>query len=78
MEVLSPRPQPWDWKSEYGASYLCKNVTSIMFVFIVYIGLICLIIYSMGGHFEHGNCNKIKLRLIEIINELELHAASAA
>ena len=42
-----------------------------MFVFVVYIGLISLIIYSMGGHFERGNCNKIKLRFIDIINELE-------
>ena len=25
----------------------------------------------MGGHFERGNCNKIKLRFIDIINELE-------
>ena len=42
-----------------------------MFVFVVYIGLISLIIYSMGGHFERRYCNKIKLRLIEVINVLE-------
>ena len=43
-----------------------------MFVFVGIIGIICLIIiYSMGGHFERRYCNKIKLRLIEVINVLE-------
>ena len=25
----------------------------------------------MGGHFDRGNCNKIKLLLTEVINALE-------